>query len=287
MADKKKKRSLRMKILRSGDIHSQFRYPKHVDAKEVLERLGEPRTLLSSSSKVRACEGVGYLARVLYLSPGCYCWGASKGCLENCLGWTSGYMKEQRSRDARDRRTALYASSPERFIRMLKAELIDLRLDALEQGLLPACRLNGTADIPFEFLHPDIFENNIDIQFYDYTKLAYRCIESVHGMMSNEKPWPRNYHLTFSMHEKNAHEAQRVLDAGANVATVFWPSLPEMYLGRKVIDADRNDARWLDPYGVIAGLKAKGFVAREDMSGFVVHTDQPNNAFLTNHTNAG
>ena len=275
-----------MKILRSGDRHSQFRYPKKVDPKEVLRRLGEPKALLSSSSKVRKCQGVGYLARVLYLSPGCYCPAASSGCLANCLGHTSGYMKEQRSRDARDRRTALYAADPDKFIRMLRAELLQLCYDAEEQGLLPACRLNGTSDIPWELLHEEIFTSYQDIQFYDYSKLAYRCIESLNGEMSNDKPWPKNYHLTFSLSENNVHEAHRVLDAGGNVATVFWPEIPKFLKGYPVINGDRNDARWLDPPKSIVGLLAKGFVARDDLSGFVNQVKPSRSTFNAKPLNA-
>jgi hypothetical protein len=38
--------------------------------------------------------------------------------------------------------------------------------------------------------------------------------------------------------------------------------------GTVIVDGDRHDLRFLDPQGVIVGLKAKGF-ARVDRSGFV------------------
>jgi hypothetical protein len=50
---------------------------------------------------------------------------------------------------------------------------------------------------------------------------------------------------------------------------VFWPTLPSTWLGFPVIDGDRHDARFLDPAGVIVGLRAKG-LARVDTSGFTI-----------------
>ena len=54
-----------------------------------------------------------------------------------------------------------------------------------------------------------------------------------------------------------------------NVAVVFRKELPATYLGRKVINGDETDLRFLDEKNVIVGLKAKG-KAKKDMSGFVV-----------------
>jgi hypothetical protein len=45
--------------------------------------------------------------------------------------------------------------------------------------------------------------------------------------------------------------------------------LPETYLGRPVIDGDEHDLRFLDPSGVVVGLRAKG-KARKQRGGFVV-----------------
>jgi hypothetical protein len=53
-----------------------------------------------------------------------------------------------------------------------------------------------------------------------------------------------------------------------NVAAVF-DKLPESYMGKTVVDADEDDLRFLDPKGVVLGLKAKGR-AKKDYSGFVI-----------------
>jgi hypothetical protein len=45
--------------------------------------------------------------------------------------------------------------------------------------------------------------------------------------------------------------------------------LPQTYLGKQVVDGDATDLRFLDPRGVIVGLKAKG-KGKQDTSGFVV-----------------
>jgi hypothetical protein len=50
---------------------------------------------------------------------------------------------------------------------------------------------------------------------------------------------------------------------------VVFKKLPKKYLGRKVIDGDETDLRFLDPKNSIVGLIAKG-KARHDQSGFVV-----------------
>ena len=59
---------------------------------------------------------------------------------------------------------------------------------------------------------------------------------------------------------------------GLNVAVVFAVKrgrpLPETFWGRRVIDADLTDLRYLDPAGVVCGLRAKGG-AINDRTGFV------------------
>jgi hypothetical protein len=59
-----------------------------------------------------------------------------------------------------------------------------------------------------------------------------------------------------------------LIDKGFNVSKVFRKELPETYLGHKVIDGTLHDMRFLDDWGVIVGLVAKG-QARKDTSGFV------------------
>jgi hypothetical protein len=94
------------------------------------------------------------------------------------------------------------------------------------------------------------------VQFYDYTKRA------------NRKDLPSNYRLTFSLAENNDAAAEVALRNGINVAAVFH-KVPQSYMGRTVINGDEHDLRFLDPVGVIVGLKAKGNARYDTTSGFV------------------
>ena len=53
------------------------------------------------------------------------------------------------------------------------------------------------------------------------------------------------------------------------MAAVFRGKLPETWQGRKVVNSDENDLRFLDPQGVICGLSTKG-KAKKDLTGFVL-----------------
>jgi hypothetical protein len=108
----------------------------------------------------------------------------------------------------------------------------------------------GFPGIPLAIMFPDV-------QFYDYTKINNRKVSHI-----------PNYHLTFSKADGNDMDVRIALSNGMNVAAVFH-KVPETYLGRQVIDGDETDLRFLDPKGVIVGLKAKG-KAKKDTTGFVV-----------------
>lgn len=77
------------------------------------------------------------------------------------------------------------------------------------------------------------------------------------------------YYLVFSRSEDNEEDCLDLLSKFINVAIVFR-ELPKTYKGYKVVDGDLTDGRFLDEYGVIIGLRAKGD-AKKDKSGFVVH----------------
>jgi hypothetical protein len=74
-----------------------------------------------------------------------------------------------------------------------------------------------------------------------------------------------NYHLTFSAADGNDSDVAEALMQGMSVATVF-DRIPE-----GVYSADEDDLRFLDPKGIVLGLKAKGR-AKKDTSGFVRRT---------------
>ena len=254
----------KLRIFQSGDPHTRF---QRQSSSEIHKELPPPWRLLSSSVKIEKCESVGVLARVLYLTPGIFCPGATQGCRQSCLGHTSGRMRFATHTNARDARSALFLEQPQLFLKRLRAELTLLETDALQYGLRPAVRLNGTSDLSWERLCPELFSDYPDIQFFDYTKLYRRMLDFL------ECTFPANYHLTFSVDAKRNEKALDVLRRGGTVAAVFWPALPESWWGFPVINGDTHDARFLDPAGVIVGLSAKGF-ARVDVHGFTVRPCQ-------------
>ena len=137
-----------------------------------------------------------------------------------------------------------------------------------------------------------------------YQRTRYAATRAGNGRANTQsrRPVPErkpaaNYHLTFSLSEREDAEysseehARDALAAGVNVAVVFdlkrrGGKLPKTYAlgGRRgslverllfkpairvpVIDGDISDVRFMDPKGVIVGLKAKGD-ARGSRSRFV------------------
>lgn len=228
--------------------------------------------LTVGNPKTAKGEARGYLTAVLHLAPadvaglGTVCPKATPGCMATCLntagrggifarGATTNAIQE-----ARKRRTVAFKSDPRGFADALAADVTRHVAHARRLRLTPCIRVNGTSDLPG--LARDIARRFPDVQFYDYTKLP--------------RPWARtlpNYHLTFSRSESNARDCADALTSGVNVAVVFstrrGQALPATWNGRPVIDGDTSDLRFLDPRGVIVGLRAKGR-AKRDTSGFVV-----------------
>tara|TARA_R110002110_G_scaffold370176_1_gene580213 strand:+ start:44 stop:616 length:573 start_codon:yes stop_codon:yes gene_type:complete len=162
---------------------------------------------------------------------------------------------------ARIARTTKFFKDRDKFYYDLYKDLELLEKQADKLGLDAAARLNGTSDIPWERVKPELFFEFSTIQFYDYTKYP------------NRLDLPINYHLTFSLSETNKAQALAVLDRGQNIAAVFnvkkGQPLPSTCWGYPVFDADLDDERFADPFG-IAGLRAKG-PAKKDYSGFVLN----------------
>lgn len=223
------------------------------------------KLLGTANAKTIKGEKKGYLTAVMYLAP--YnqsgyqvCPKASKGCAAACL-YTAGRGRMDRVQQSRIRKTLMFFQEKERFMSQLERDIEALIRKADREDMTPCVRLNGTSDIPWERIKygndkKTIFEKFPAVQFYDYTKRVKR------------DP-PPNYHLTFSLSEDNDDEAKEALKRGMNVAVVFRsPDFPSEFWGHKVIDGDETDLRFIDPDGVIVGLKAKGD-AKSDTSGFV------------------
>lgn len=63
-------------------------------------------------------------------------------------------------------------------------------------------------------------------------------------------------------------------DMTDEMAQAFEKAGELKYATGLVIDGDLNDLRFLDPKGVVVGLSAKGSLAKNDKSGFVIHTQK-------------
>jgi hypothetical protein len=223
------------------------------------------KLLSTANPKIQKGTKLGYLSFILHLAPATLsgretCPKRTAGCTAACLN-TAGrggmFRKGETTnmiQKARIRKTQLFFSDRDTFMEQLEQDIKLGIKQAAKLGLTPVFRLNGTSDLSWEKY--GIIEKFPGVQFYDYTKVLGRKVAHL-----------PNYHLTFSAADGNDADVARAVAQGLNVAAVF-DSLPSEYMGREVINADETDLRFLDPKGVIAGLKAKGR-AKKDTSGFV------------------
>ena len=237
-----------------------------------------PNNILSVNVDAKTSKGTarGFLTGILYLAPAResgreVCRYRSKGCTAACLytAGRGGFNSVQRARKAK---TDRFFRERDSFMSDLVYSIQALERKAEREGLAPVVRLNGTSDIPWERVPVkdsrkgsarNVFELFPNVQFYDYTKYP----------LAKRSNLPRNYDLTFSY--ADGMDRADILQAMARsrVAVVFntpkGHELPTEWNGFPVVDADTTDLRFLEPKGVIAGLRAKG-AARKDQSGFVI-----------------
>lgn len=228
--------------------------------------------LIAASGDAKTVKGEkkGYLTAIMYLAPHTIatkktlCPHASPACMVACL-YTAGRGAMSNVQSARIRKARWFERDQAGFMVQLANDIDKFQAYATKRGLIPCVRLNGTSDILWERIriYDQWQSRNImglfpGLQFYDYTKCPPRLRRGL----------PANYDLTFSQSENNLHAVKQALNDGFRVATVFH-TLPAKHLGRKVIDGDVNDLRFLDRAPSIIGLKAKG-AAKKDDSGFVL-----------------
>ena len=228
------------------------------------------KLLGTGNPKTMKGEKKGYLTYILHLAPSdisgynvCPC--ATKGCRAACLN-TAGRGRFDNTQNARIRKTNMFFQDRDMFLYHLTRDIEAGIRKAERDNMIPCFRLNGTSDIrwenyPVNYKDYNIFELFPEYQFYDYTKI------------SNRRDIPSNYHLTFSQGEDNHDNVLTAMYNGMNIAVVFntgkKDELPSNYLGRKVLDGDESDLRFLDDIDSIIGLRAKG-KAKQDVTGFVV-----------------
>lgn len=224
------------------------------------------KLLSATNTKIKKGEKLGWKTLGLSLAPANLsgkqlCPHRSQGCELACLN-TAGMGVFSNVQEARIKKSKFLIEQRDNFLISLNKELTNAQKTAKRKNGKLAARLNVYSDLPWQNLID--MEAFSGVQFYDYTPNPKRMIQFLRGEL------PPNYHLTFSRKENNQAMVELIVSMGGNVAVVF-DQLPETYLGKPVIDGDETDLRFLDPKGVIVGLKAKG-KGKRDNSGFVVKT---------------
>jgi hypothetical protein len=219
------------------------------------------KLLSTANPKIQKGTKMGYLSFILHLAPSTLsgkntCPKATPGCIAACLNTAGrgGMFKKGENTNmiqkARIRKTKMYFEQREEFLATLEADIRKAIKFAEKQGLIPVFRLNGTSDLSVEKW--GIIEKFPTVQFYDYTKVLGRKVAHL-----------PNYHLTFSKADGNDSDVAEALLQGMSVVAVY-DAIPA-----GVPSADETDLRFLDPKGIMLGLKAKGR-AKKDYSGFVI-----------------
>ena len=234
------------------------------------------KLLSTANPKIQKGTKMGYLSFILHLAPADVsgyntCPKATAGCKAACLNTAGrgGMFKRGETTNtiqkARIRKTRYFFEDRAGFMADLVADIRKAIKFAAKKDLTPVFRLNGTSDLSWEKYEAahgkNIFELFDYVQFYDYTKVPKRKVEGI-----------KNYHLTFSQADGNGKDADWAISKNMNVTVVF-DKIPAEYKGKPVYNADETDLRFLDPKGVVLGLKAKGR-AKKDRSGFVVFMQQ-------------
>jgi hypothetical protein len=226
------------------------------------------KLLSTANPKIQKGTKLGYLSFILHLAPANVsgyetCPKRTAGCTAACLNTAGrgGMFKRGETTNviqkARIRKTQLFFNDRTTFFNQLTQDITKAIAMAKKLGLKPVFRLNGTSDLSWEKYEVpntglNIFQIFPEVQFYDYTKILGRKVAHID-----------NYHLTFSKADGNDADVAKALAQGLSVVAVY----DEIPAGTP--SADETDLRFLDPKGIMLGLKAKGR-AKKDTSGFVI-----------------
>jgi hypothetical protein len=226
------------------------------------------KLLSTANPKIQKGTKLGYLSFILHLAPADLsgretCPKRTAGCTAACLNTAGrgGMFKRGENTNmiqkARIRKTKYFFEDRNAFMLDLYADIQKAIRFAERKGLTPVFRLNGTSDLSWEKYELGATGKNIfalfpTVQFYDYTKVLGRKVKDI-----------PNYHLTFSKADGNDADVAEALLQGMSVVAVY-DKIPA-----GVPSADETDLRFLDPKGIMLGLKAKGR-AKKDYSGFVI-----------------
>lgn len=235
-----------------------------------LEGGSSPYLLTTQSAKLEhndtSVHADNYMEVIMYLMPhrlsGVFnmCPLSTKGCRASCL-FTAGRLGLSPAQTAAYVRTMFLHDHPREFFTLLLAEIESHRKRAVGQGRQLVVRLNGTSDADWLGVIPELADAFPDVQWNEYTKSFARASRRV----------PANQFNVFSWSER-FHESQ-ISGVETNVVVVFRKDLPATFGGRKVVDGDKHDLRFMDEHGVVVGVRAKG-KARRDTTGFVVDMEE-------------
>ena len=172
------------------------------------------------------------------------------GCAESCLRFSGrGHMPSVV--DSRQSKLDYFYSDRLGFIEQLKREIANFERLCYKSGVIPHVRLNVITDVRWESkAYGQIPQSFPNVTFYDYTKIANRLNKT-----------PDNYKLMFSYSPAVKFQDQVRLAMSANVpmSAVFYPAIPDTFLGAKVINGDNSDIENLKYRypNYIIGLKYK------------------------------
>ena len=222
-------------------------------------------SLLSAETHKSALARDGYSQRIVHLMPAresimyarrfgikCDHWrnlcrGSSRGCRAVCLT-DSGRLGLSVSQRAAFVRSYLWQSHRSVFLERLDAEITAFKRNCSDQ---PVVRLYGTHDGDILTDAPDVVSAHPDVIFCDYTKLPIAT-----GWVAG------NVYRCKSATERHTYDDfMDYYVRGLNHAVPFdiprGGPLPEYFHGIPVVDGDVDDLRFLDPAGVIVGLRFK------------------------------
>lgn len=233
--------------------------PYSLTYREACTTIGR-KSVIQVNKNVKLAKGAryGYLTGSLSLAPHTLaglptvCPSSTPECRRFCVSGSGQAIVFKGITQARISLTRLLHSHPQAFIRVLLEDLERGHALAARQGYRFAGRLNTFSDLLWEDIAPELFATarTLRVPLYDYTKVLSRRV-------------PDSYHLTLSHSEVNrlADRALELTQSGINIAVPFDVPrnavLPSRYRGARVIDGDQSDLRFLDPVGVIVGLRTK------------------------------
>jgi len=169
------------------------------------------------------------------------------------------------------RRTKELVADPLFFRKRVEFDIRRLLLEAEAADCVPVLRPNMASDHLPELLDWIAILREFEgsgLIAYDYTKRLDFVLRD---------DLPSNYWLTYSRSERTTDsQLDRVFSAGRNVAAVFdvpyhasgahkfVGQLPKRWNGRRLVDGDVHDLRFLDPPNSYVGLRLKGTNASKD-----------------------